>query len=82
MQCLVSKDYLDGGGTTTRTTTTICLVFWVLKQGLNEMNVMKCYTMIGGYVCLCLQLISVIINDPNQLNKFWMPCSSINQKGM
>jgi hypothetical protein len=26
--------------------------------------------MIGGYVCLCLQLINVMINDPNQLNKF------------
>jgi hypothetical protein len=36
----------------------------------------------GGYVCLRFQLISVIMNDSNQLNKFWMSYSSINQKGM
>jgi hypothetical protein len=32
----------------------------------------------GGYVCLNFQLINVIINDSNQMNKFWMSCSSIN----
>jgi len=26
--------------------------------------------------------INVIINESNQLNKFWMSCSSINQKGI
>jgi hypothetical protein len=26
--------------------------------------------------------ICVAINDSNQLNKFWMSCSSINKKGM
>jgi hypothetical protein len=36
----------------------------------------------GGYVCLGFQPISVIMNDSNQLNKFWMSYSSINQKGM
>jgi hypothetical protein len=36
----------------------------------------------GGYVCLGFQPISVIMIDSNQLNKFWMSCSSINQKGM
>jgi hypothetical protein len=36
----------------------------------------------GGYVCLSFQRINVIMNDSNQLNKFWMSCSSINQKGM
>jgi hypothetical protein len=30
----------------------------------------------GGYVCLGFQP----INDSNQLNRFWMSCSSINQK--
>jgi len=35
-----------------------------------------------GYVCLGFQPINVIMNDLNQLNKFWMSCSSINQKGM
>jgi hypothetical protein len=35
-----------------------------------------------GYVCLGFQPISVIMNDSNQLNKFWMSYSSINQKGM
>jgi hypothetical protein len=34
------------------------------------------------YVCLGFQPINVIINDSNQLNKLWMFCSSINQKGM
>jgi hypothetical protein len=32
----------------------------------------------GGYVCLGLQPISVIMNDSNQLKKFWMSYSSIN----
>jgi hypothetical protein len=36
----------------------------------------------GGYVCLGFELISVIINDSNQLSKFWMSCLSINQKRM
>jgi hypothetical protein len=36
----------------------------------------------GGYVCLGFQPINVIMNDLNQLNKFWMSCWSINQKGM
>jgi hypothetical protein len=36
----------------------------------------------GGYVCSSFQLINVIMIDSNQLNKFWMSCSSINQKGM
>jgi len=36
----------------------------------------------GGYVCLGFQPINVIMNDSNQLNKFWMPCLGINQKGM
>jgi hypothetical protein len=34
-----------------------------------------------GYVCLRFQSINVIMNDSNQLNKFWMVSSSINQKG-
>jgi hypothetical protein len=29
-----------------------------------------------------VQPINVIMNDSNQLNKFWMSCSSINQKQM
>jgi hypothetical protein len=36
----------------------------------------------GGYVCLGFQSINVVMNDSNQLNKFWMSCSNINQKGM
>ncbi len=36
----------------------------------------------GGYVSLNFQPINVIMNDSNQLNKFWMSYSSINQKGM
>jgi hypothetical protein len=36
----------------------------------------------GGYVYLCFQPISVIMDNSNQLNKFWMSYSSINQKGM
>jgi hypothetical protein len=36
----------------------------------------------GEYVCLDFQPINVIMNDSNQLNKFWMSCSSINKKGM
>jgi hypothetical protein len=36
----------------------------------------------GGYVCLGFQPINVIMNDSNQLNKFWVSCSSINKKGM
>jgi hypothetical protein len=36
----------------------------------------------GGYVCLSFQPISVIMIDSNQLNKFLMFCSSMNQKGM
>jgi hypothetical protein len=36
----------------------------------------------GGYVCLSFQPINVIMNDSNQLNKFWTSYSSINQKGM
>jgi hypothetical protein len=36
----------------------------------------------GGYVCLGFQLINVITNDSNQLNKLRMFYSSINQKGM
>jgi hypothetical protein len=35
-----------------------------------------------GYLCLGFQPINVIMNDSNQLNKLWMFCSSINQKGM
>jgi hypothetical protein len=36
----------------------------------------------GGHVYLGFQPINVMMNDSNQLNKFWMSCSSINQKGM
>jgi hypothetical protein len=36
----------------------------------------------GGYVCLGFQPISVIMNDSNQLNNFWISSSSINEKGM
>jgi hypothetical protein len=36
----------------------------------------------GGYVCLGFQPISVIMNYSNQLNKFWMSFSSLNQKGI
>ncbi len=36
----------------------------------------------GEYVYLIFQPISVIMNDSNQLNKFWMSCPSLNQKGM
>jgi len=36
----------------------------------------------GGSACLKFQLISAIMNYSNQLNKFWMSNSSINQKGM
>jgi hypothetical protein len=36
----------------------------------------------GGCVCLGFQPISVIMIDSNQLNKNWMSCSNINQKGM
>jgi hypothetical protein len=36
----------------------------------------------GGYVYLSFQPINVIMNDSNQLNKFWMSYSNINQKGM
>jgi len=36
----------------------------------------------GGYVCLGFQQINVVMNDSNQLNKFWISYSSIlNQKG-
>jgi hypothetical protein len=35
-----------------------------------------------GYVCLGFQLIYVIMNNSNQLNKFCMFYSNINQKGM
>jgi hypothetical protein len=35
-----------------------------------------------GYEYLSFQLINVIMNDSNQLNKVLMSCSSINQKGM
>jgi hypothetical protein len=31
----------------------------------------------GGYVCLGFQPIYVIMNDSNQLNKFWMSYSNI-----
>jgi len=36
----------------------------------------------GEYVCLSFQPINVIMNDSNQLNKFWMSYSSINPKKM
>jgi hypothetical protein len=36
----------------------------------------------GGYVCLGFQPISVIMNDSNQWNKFWMSRWSINRKGL
>jgi hypothetical protein len=36
----------------------------------------------AGYVCLGFQLISVIMNDSNHLNKFRISNSNINQKGM
>jgi hypothetical protein len=36
----------------------------------------------GGYVSLGFQPINVIMNDSNQLNKFWMSCLNIKQKGM
>jgi hypothetical protein len=35
-----------------------------------------------GYVCLGFQLIYVIMNNSNQLNKFCMFYSNINKKGM
>jgi hypothetical protein len=46
------------------------------------MNVLRCQTMKRIYVCLGVQPINVIMNDANQLNKFWMSCSNINQKGI
>jgi hypothetical protein len=46
------------------------------------MNVLRCVTMKGGYVCLGFQPINVIMNDSNKLNKIWMSCLNINQKGM
>jgi hypothetical protein len=36
----------------------------------------------GGNIYLCFQPINFIMNDSNQLNKFWMSCSNINEKGM
>jgi hypothetical protein len=36
----------------------------------------------GGDVCSSFQLISIIMNDSNQLNKIWISCSCITQKGM
>jgi hypothetical protein len=36
----------------------------------------------GWYVCLSFQPIIVIMIDSNELKKFLMFCSSINQKGM
>jgi hypothetical protein len=36
----------------------------------------------GGYVCLDFQPISVIMNDSNQLNKFWISYWSVNKKGV
>jgi hypothetical protein len=35
-----------------------------------------------GYICLGFQSIRFIMNDLNQLNKFWMSCSNIKQNGM
>jgi hypothetical protein len=36
----------------------------------------------GGSICLSFQPINVIMNTSNQLNKLWMFCSNITQKGM
>jgi hypothetical protein len=36
----------------------------------------------GGYAYFGFQPINFMMNDSNQLNKFWMSCSSINQKGL
>jgi len=36
----------------------------------------------GGYARLSFQPISVIMTSSNQLNKFWMSYSNINQKRM
>jgi hypothetical protein len=33
-----------------------------------------------GYVCVGFQPISVIMNDSNQLNKFWISCSNMKKK--
>jgi hypothetical protein len=33
-----------------------------------------------GFVCISFQPINVIMNDSNQLNEFWMSCSSIIKK--
>jgi len=33
-----------------------------------------------GFVCLGFQPTNVIMNNSNQLNKFWMSCSNINPK--
>jgi hypothetical protein len=67
-------------GTTTTTMTPFCFMSIVLKQGLNKMNVLRCSTIKRGYLCLSFQLINVLMNDSNQLNKFWMFCPSITKK--
>jgi hypothetical protein len=42
-------------------------MFWDIKQWK------------GRYVCLGFQLINVVMDVSNQLNKFWMSYSNINQ---
>ncbi len=66
-------------GTTIGTITPIFLVSWVLKQN-------ECFEMLNNERKTCI--FSLLTNKCylmiylNRLNKFWMPCSSINQKGM
>jgi len=64
---------IHGWGTTIKTMTPICLVSWVLKQGISKINIILNNEM--GYVFLGFQPINVIMNDSNQLNIFWMSYS-------
>jgi hypothetical protein len=45
---------IDGWGTTIGTMTPICPMSWVLKQGLNKMNVLRCYNERG----ICMVMLS------------------------
>jgi hypothetical protein len=66
-------------GTTIGTITPFFLVSWVLKQN-------ECYEMLNNEKKTCIfRLLTnkcYLMNYLIQLNKFWMACSSINQKGM
>jgi hypothetical protein len=65
--------------TTIGTITPFFLVSWVLKQN-------ECYEMLNNEKKTCIfRLLTnkcYLMNYLIQLNKFWMACSSINQKGM